>query len=807
MGVWQIKPAQATSVLTEDFESGLSGWTEYNGGGDFNQTTTSHCDLLGANGSVPASSSSYAFIDKALGSTYSLIYVRAYVNFRNLINAGAISFGAGFRSATGSLTYPVYKRDSGGNEWWGVRYHIGGGYTDSWNTTATEINVETWYCVELMANCSETQMIESSVWVNNVKVVTATGTGDRGLPTKAMIVCEQYQPSGITINATAVAVYYDCLVASETPIGLEGEEPSTYSVSVSLVSPSNETFGGGSFSVNFTVSTNGTLQNRWWNVENGSVWVYGSNVSYSGATSASGFVNGTSYRFYAWANLTEGASNVSSVMFSVSIVAGSYTVTVYNVGVGSTDNVGVNNPLTDYDFSVQVTSGTLLHWYLDTVEVGSGSFYTIVANTMGAGTSHNLTASFLYDDVDSFIAAAINAVNSTLIYSHVQYLTQNFTTRHYPHGGTFAGSQNQAVCQYLAAEMDAIPNIAVYSDWGIYHDVIGVLNGTGNATKFYVIGAHLDDVEGTEGATDDACGVAAVLEIARVLSNYEFNATIMFALWNYEEGAHAGSLDFLANFTVLSPSNIGLYINCDPIGLNGEALPSFLSNNYYCYIGYDSEASAEAANVVSMAAVYGLTFNFTTSVQGGGVHDCSSDHIGFWAADIPALNVHQWSSQGVSRADQYCNTADDVLAVVNASYLLNMTKLDLMTMALYAQPFGEREADTYYVSVSLISPTNTTFVVGSFSVSFSVSTNGTLQNRWWNVKNGTSWIYGSNQTYTGATSASGFVNGTSYTFYAWANNTDGDWDEASVMFTVQIETFASITTQWGGYWGRWWGYP
>jgi hypothetical protein len=32
----------------------------------------------------------------------------------------------------------------------------------------------------------------------------------------------------------------------------------------------------------------------------------------------------------------------------------------------------------------------------------------------------------------------------------------------------------------------------------------------------------------------------------------------------------------------------------------------------------------------------------------------------------------------------------------------------------------------------------------------------------------------------------GFVNGASYTFYAWANNTDGEWDEETVTFTVLI---------------------
>jgi len=89
------------------------------------------------------------------------------------------------------------------------------------------------------------------------------------------------------------------------------------------------------------------------------------------------------------------------------------------------------------------------------------------------------------------------------------------------------------------------------------------------------------------------------------------------------------------------------------------------------------------------------------------------------------------------------------------------------------------------VTVTVTSPTNTTYTVPTVSVQLSAS-GGTISVIWWNCKNGSSWIYGSNITYTAPTSMTGFVNGTSYTFYAWANNTLGEWDEGTVMFTVLI---------------------
>jgi hypothetical protein len=104
------------------------------------------------------------------------------------------------------------------------------------------------------------------------------------------------------------------------------------------------------------------------------------------------------------------------------------------------------------------------------------------------------------------------------------------------------------------------------------------------------------------------------------------------------------------------------------------------------------------------------------------------------------------------------------------------------------------------VTVIITSPTNTTYTIPTVSVQLSAS-GGTIDTIWWNCKNGTSWIYGTNQTYTTPTSMTGFVNGTSYTFYAWANNTLGEWDEETVMFTVEI---LYVSGDYGSWWGDWW---
>jgi hypothetical protein len=93
------------------------------------------------------------------------------------------------------------------------------------------------------------------------------------------------------------------------------------------------------------------------------------------------------------------------------------------------------------------------------------------------------------------------------------------------------------------------------------------------------------------------------------------------------------------------------------------------------------------------------------------------------------------------------------------------------------------EFDFFFTSifVSIIKPQNITYITSSIPVQLSAS-GGTIDKIWYNCKNSTSWIYGSNQTYTVPTNMTVDTIGV-YTFYAWANNTDGDFGLSTVVFS------------------------
>ena len=71
--------------------------------------------------------------------------------------------------------------------------------------------------------------------------------------------------------------------------------------------------------------------------------------------------------------------------------------------------------------------------------------------------------------------------------------------------------------------------------------------GARRPADMLVIGAHYDSVQGCPGANDNASGVAAVLEIARLLAGQRFERTVRFVAFVNEEPpffqtAHMGSL-------------------------------------------------------------------------------------------------------------------------------------------------------------------------------------------------------------------------------------------------------------------------
>ena len=76
-----------------------------------------------------------------------------------------------------------------------------------------------------------------------------------------------------------------------------------------------------------------------------------------------------------------------------------------------------------------------------------------------------------------------------------------------------------------------------------YRNIIATRVGTRRPEERWLVISHYDTVEGSPGADDNASGVAALLEMAKVLEPVEFGRTVQFAAVNLEERQREGPLD------------------------------------------------------------------------------------------------------------------------------------------------------------------------------------------------------------------------------------------------------------------------
>lgn len=110
---------------------------------------------------------------------------------------------------------------------------------------------------------------------------------------------------------------------------------------------------------------------------------------------------------------------------------------------------------------------------------------------------------------------------------------------------------------------------------GTYYNVVGLIRGTVYPDEYHVIGAHYDSVN-NPGANDDADGISALLEAARVLSTREFERSILFLAFDLEEAGLIGSRAWVAdhrNLHVLSMLQLdGICFNGPGWGHDGMGL-------------------------------------------------------------------------------------------------------------------------------------------------------------------------------------------------------------------------------------------
>jgi hypothetical protein len=198
-------------------------------------------------------------------------------------------------------------------------------------------------------------------------------------------------------------------------------------------------------------------------------------------------------------------------------------------------------------------------------------------------------------------------------------------------------------------------------------NVIGKKTGIKYPYRKYIICAHYDNCtwqtpmpDTIPGADDNASGVSAVLEAARILSQYDFENTILFIALDEEESASGGTWGSgaYADTARLNGDTILGVINLDMIGWDGnnDNIFQITANQYSEYL---------ADIVVSSANVYTPVLK---PIKHFGVY--GSDQIAFWDADYKAVASHE----DMSDFHPYYHTVNDTYSRLNQGYMINIIK-------------------------------------------------------------------------------------------------------------------------------------
>jgi hypothetical protein len=253
---------------------------------------------------------------------------------------------------------------------------------------------------------------------------------------------------------------------------------------------------------------------------------------------------------------------------------------------------------------------------------------------------------------------------------------------------------NDSAALYIKRRFDALPGLtsvtfdtffvtaqAPYNTKPLTN-IIATMQGTAQPSRVFVLGAHFDGSASRMGTTtwnqqwstiaqpgadDNATGVAAILEIARVLSDpasgFPRDMTVRFIAFASEEsgpahsGGHGGSRHFAETARAHNENIIGM-ISIDMIGYN----------RLYYYQDIVADSNSQWLGKRFRAALDSSSILLTTNSPPY-PYATYSDHASFWEQNYPAILLIEgappWNSSAYYTANPYYHTSSDSAGTVN----------------------------------------------------------------------------------------------------------------------------------------------
>jgi hypothetical protein len=271
-------------------------------------------------------------------------------------------------------------------------------------------------------------------------------------------------------------------------------------------------------------------------------------------------------------------------------------------------------------------------------------------------------------------------------------------------------------------------------------NVIATLQGTASPERFYVMTGHLDSrvtdvldfTSDAPGADDDASGVAAVLELARVFAAHQFPGTLIFATVAGEEQGLYGSA-FMAQQMAAAGADVqGMFSN-DIIGASQgwdgtkpdpftvrlfvEGIPTDVTPDEIATMqaagGEIDGVSHQLGRFVQEVAPFDLTGMNIRLIYRRDRYLRGSDHLSFQQQGYPAARLteprenfdHEHQNTQVTGGVQF----GDLIQYVDFTYVARVAGVNAAALwALATSPAAPKNAQIHTTPPGTLSGTNLT---------------------------------------------------------------------------------------------------
>jgi Zn-dependent M28 family amino/carboxypeptidase len=226
-------------------------------------------------------------------------------------------------------------------------------------------------------------------------------------------------------------------------------------------------------------------------------------------------------------------------------------------------------------------------------------------------------------------------------------------------------------------------------------NLIAVAEGSLHPERVFVLGAHFDTVAGSPGADDNASGVAAVLEVARILADQPLDSTVHLLFFALEEVGIQGSEAYASALAAAGVNVVGM-ISLDLIGYTCAVpgcqtlipdIPGCLDSQVESTVGDFIGLAANTASIPLMdafladAAAYVPSLAIET-VTVAGTGTCfpatrRSDHKSFWDEGYAALVL----SDGAEARNPHYHQPSDSVATLDLPFATDVTRAVLAHVA------------------------------------------------------------------------------------------------------------------------------